>query len=130
MKPAQPKGAYHSRLSEAVWSRLTVMLEMTPRTGGRDVAGGLTAPRKQQHRARRVLARLVDEHAVMDVSYWTVRDYVARRRPVIAAEGGRQLEQAFVPQSHVPGAEGEVDFADLGWTCPGPHEGVPRSSTG
>jgi len=73
----------------------------------------LTAPRKQQHTARRVLARLVDEHGICDVSYWTVRDYVARRRPVIAAEGGRLLEEAFVPQSHAPGAEGEVDFADL-----------------
>lgn len=73
----------------------------------------LTAPRKQQHTARRVLARLVDEHGVRDVSYWTVRDYVGRRRPEIAAEGGRLLELAYVPQSHAPGAEGEVDFADL-----------------
>lgn len=73
----------------------------------------LDAPRKQQHTARRVLARLIDEHGVSDVSYWTVRDYVARRRPVIAAEGGRGLEAAFVPQSHAPGAEAEVDFADL-----------------
>ena len=73
----------------------------------------LTAPRKQQHTARRVLARLVDEHAVADVSYWTVRDYVAKRRPQIAAEASRVLEQVFVPQSHAPGAEGEVDFADL-----------------
>lgn len=75
--------------------------------------GDLTAPRKQQHTARRVLARLVDEHDVTDVSYWTVRDYVARRRPQIQAEAGRVLEQVFVPQSHFPGAEGEVDFADL-----------------
>lgn len=73
----------------------------------------LTAPRKQQHTARRVLARLVDEHGVTDVSYWTVRDYVAKRRPQIAAEAGRVLDQVFVPQSHAPGAEGEVDFADL-----------------
>ena len=73
----------------------------------------LTAPRKQQHTARRVLARLVDEHSVTDVSYWTVRDYVAKRRPQIAAEAGRVLEQVFVPQSHGPGDEGEVDFADL-----------------
>ncbi|MFC3690278.1 IS21 family transposase, partial [Aquipuribacter hungaricus] len=72
----------------------------------------LTAPRKQQHTARRVLARLVEEHDVLDVSYWTVRDYVARRRPEIAVEGGRVVETAFVPQSHAPGAEGEVDFAD------------------
>lgn len=41
----------------------------------------LTAHRKQQHTARRVLGRLVDEHAVDDVSYASVRDYVARRRP-------------------------------------------------
>lgn len=60
----------------------------------------LTAPRKQQHTARRVLARLVDEHAITDVSYWTVRDYVAKRRPEIQTEAGRVLEQAFVPQSH------------------------------
>ena len=73
----------------------------------------LSAPRKQQHTVRRVLARLVDEHGVTDVSYWTVRDYVAKRRPEIAAEAGRVLEQVFVPQSHAPGAEGEVDFADL-----------------
>ena len=73
----------------------------------------LSAPRKQRHTARRVLARLVDEHDVGDVSYWTVRDYVARRRPEINAEAGRMLEQAFVPQSHSLGQEGEVDFADL-----------------
>jgi len=73
----------------------------------------LDAPRKQQHTARRVLARLVSEHGVHEVSYWTVRDYVARRRPEIAAENGRLLDTAFVPQSHAPGAEGEVDFADL-----------------
>jgi hypothetical protein len=34
----------------------------------------LTAPRKQRHTARRVLARLVDDHDVRDVSYSTVRD--------------------------------------------------------
>jgi hypothetical protein len=73
----------------------------------------LTAPRKQQHTARRVLARLVDEHAVTDVSYWTVRDYVARRRIEIAAESGRLMAEVFVPQDHAPGAEAEVDFADL-----------------
>ncbi len=73
----------------------------------------LSAPRKQRHTARRVLARLVDEHGVDDVSYWTVRDYVARRRPEVNAEAGRMLEQVFVPQSHALGQEGEVDFADL-----------------
>ena len=73
----------------------------------------LDAPRKQRHTARRVLARLVDEHQASEVSYSTVRDYVARRRPEIAIEAGRQLAAGFVPQTHAPGAEAEVDFADL-----------------
>jgi hypothetical protein len=72
----------------------------------------LDAPRKQRHTARRVLARLVDEHG-LEVSYSSVRDYVARRRPEILAEAGRAAEQGFVPQTHEPGAEAEVDFADL-----------------
>ncbi|MDT5135723.1 MAG: hypothetical protein QOE41_5034 [Mycobacterium sp.] len=72
----------------------------------------LDAPRKQRHTARRVLARLVDEHQ-LKVSYSSVRDYVARRRPEIAAEAGRATECGFVPQTHLPGAEAEVDFADL-----------------
>ncbi len=73
----------------------------------------LDAPRKQRHTARRVLARLVDEHGVSDVSYSTVRDYVALRRPQIAAAAGRGLETAFVLQTHLPGAEAEVDFGDV-----------------
>jgi transposase len=73
----------------------------------------LDAPRKQRHTARRVLARLVDEHGVSDVSYSTVRDYVALRRPEIAAAAGRGMETAFVLQTHPPGAEAEVDFGDV-----------------
>ena len=73
----------------------------------------LDAPRKQRHTARRVLARLVDEHHVDDISYSTVRDYVARRRPEIAAEAGRPLGAGCVPQTHLPAAEAEVDFHDL-----------------
>lgn len=72
----------------------------------------VTAPRKQRHTVRRILARLVDEHGAQ-VSYSTVRDYVARRRPEIWAEAGKAVDQAYVPQTHEPGAEGEVDFADL-----------------
>lgn len=72
----------------------------------------LDAPRKQRHTARRVHARLVEERSVV-VSYSTVRDYVARRRPEIAAEAGRTVAEVFVPQTHEPGAEAEVDFADL-----------------
>ena len=73
----------------------------------------LTAPRKQRHTVRRVLARLVDEHDAGGLSYSTVRDYVAKRRPEIWAEAGRTTAEGFVPQDHEPGAEGEVDFADL-----------------
>lgn len=73
----------------------------------------LDAPKKQRHTARRVLARLVDEHDVNNVSYSTVRDYVAKRRPEILAEVGKPLEVGCVPQTYEPAAEAEVDFHDL-----------------
>jgi len=73
----------------------------------------LNAPRKQRHTARRVLARLVDEHGADQLSYSTVRDYVARRRSEVLVEAGRMLGEGYVPQTHEPAAEGEVDFADL-----------------
>ncbi|MQA17323.1 MAG: IS21 family transposase, partial [Pseudonocardiaceae bacterium] len=73
----------------------------------------LDAPKKQRHTARRILARLVDEHGAGDLSYSTVRDYVRKRRPEIAAEAGKPLEEGFVPQTHTPAAEAEVDFHDL-----------------
>jgi transposase len=73
----------------------------------------LDAPKKQRHTARRVLARLVDEHGAAGLSYSTVRDYVARRRPQIAADAGKPLETGCVPQTHPPAAEAEVDFHDL-----------------
>ena len=60
----------------------------------------LTAPRKQRHTARRVLARLVDEHELTDLTYSAVRDYVAKRRPEIWAAAGKGLQDAFVPQTH------------------------------
>lgn len=71
------------------------------------------APKKQRHTARRILARLVDEHGAEGLSYSTVRDHVRKRRPQILAEAGKPLELGFVPQTHEPGAEGEVDFHDL-----------------
>jgi transposase len=72
----------------------------------------LTAPRKQRHTARRVFARLADEHGATELSYSTVRNYVRERRAQIDAEAGRH-EDAFVPQLHAPGAEAEVDFGDV-----------------
>jgi transposase len=71
-----------------------------------------TAPRKQRHTARRILARLIDEHGAEELSYSTVRDYVRVRRAQIDVEAGRRVE-VFVPQEHPPGAEAEVDFGEL-----------------
>ena len=72
----------------------------------------LGAPRKQRHTAVRVHARLVGEHG-LDITYSTVRDYVRVARPRIWAAAGRSPDEVFVPQWHEPGAEAEVDFADL-----------------
>ncbi|UKA68402.1 IS21 family transposase [Arthrobacter sp. FW306-05-C] len=71
-----------------------------------------TAPRKQRHTARRILARLVEEHGAQELSYSTVRDYVRVRRAQIDVEAGRRVE-VFVPQEHAPGAEAEVDFGEV-----------------
>lgn len=73
----------------------------------------LTAWRKQQNTARRVLARLVDEHGMTEPTYSAVRDYVAKRRPEVRAAAGKSAEKAFVPQTHEPGAEAEVDFGNV-----------------
>jgi transposase len=67
----------------------------------------LDAPRKQRHTATRIFNRLVDEHNMGDVSYDTVRAYVARRRPEVRAEHGRGAPDVFVPQTHLPGREAE-----------------------
>jgi transposase len=74
----------------------------------------LAAPRKQRHTARRIFQRLVDEHDA-SVSYSYVAKYVHRRRPQIAAEaqGRAGVVDGYVPQTHEPGADAEVDFADL-----------------
>lgn len=73
----------------------------------------LDAPKKQRHTARRVLARLVDEHGAQGLSYSTVRDHVRKRRPQILGEAGRPLELGYVPQTYEPAAQAEVDFHDL-----------------
>ena len=75
--------------------------------------GDLDAPKKQRHTARRIFARLVDEYGAVGLSYSTVRDHVRKRRPQILAEAGRPLELGYVPQTHEPAAEAEVDFHDL-----------------
>ena len=64
--------------------------------------------RKQRHTARRVWQRLVAEHGAA-VSEVTVSRYVARRR----VELGLGKVEVAVPQTHLPGAEAEVDFGEF-----------------
>lgn len=77
------------------------------------VVADLDAPRKQRHSAARVFDRLVGEHHLVDVSYDTVRAYVRKRRPEVRAEHGHGEPDVFVPQTHLPGREGEVDFGEI-----------------
>lgn len=72
----------------------------------------LRAPRKQRHTAKRIFDRLREEHDA-DVSYFMVKEYVAGRREEIRIEAGLGPSRLFVPQTHVPGAEAEVDFGDV-----------------
>ncbi|WP_162291418.1 hypothetical protein [Mycobacteroides stephanolepidis] len=47
------------------------------------------------------------------MSYSRVRAYVSVRRGEILDESGRAPVEVFVPQSHRPGDEAEVDFGDV-----------------
>jgi len=73
----------------------------------------LDAPAKQRHTVRRIFDRLVAEHDMEGVSYSTVCDYVAWRRPQLREEAGRGPAEVFVPQSHQPGQDAEVDFGEV-----------------
>ncbi len=73
----------------------------------------LDAPREQRHTVKRIFDRLVDEHGADEISYRMVRGYVAERRGKIRLQAGRGAVDAFVPQTHKPGAEAEVDFGDV-----------------
>lgn len=73
----------------------------------------LDAPRKQRHTATRMFDRLVAEHQMTGVSYDTVRAYVAKRRPEVRVEHSRGPAQVFIPQTHLPGREAEVDFGEI-----------------
>lgn len=69
------------------------------------------APRKQRHTAKRVRDRLAEEHGVL-ISESQCRAVVARIRAEIAAEVGAPAK-VFVPQTRLPGAEGEVDWGQF-----------------
>jgi transposase len=64
-----------------------------------------TAPRKQRHTGHRIWERLMVEHGCTAAAS-TVRREVAQVRRELAP----LLKQAFVPQTHEPGKEAEVDF--------------------
>jgi transposase len=66
------------------------------------------APRKQRHTARRVWQRLVAEHGAR-LAEVTVSRYVAQRR----RELGLADIEVTIPQTHLPGAEAEVDFGEF-----------------
>ncbi|MEV5879654.1 hypothetical protein AB0L75_36655 [Streptomyces sp. NPDC052101] len=65
----------------------------------------LTAPRKQRHTVKRIYDRLLDEHDAVGISYQTVRAYVTARREEIRLQAGKGVVDAFVPQTHRPGAD-------------------------
>lgn len=69
------------------------------------------APRKQRHTAKRIRDRLAEEHGVL-ISESQCRVVVARLRVEIAAEFGTPTK-VFVPQTRLPGAEGEVDWGQF-----------------
>ena len=69
------------------------------------------APRKQRHTAKRIRDRLAEEHGVL-ISESQCRVVVARLRVEIAAEEGTPVT-VFVPQTRLPGAEGEVDWGQF-----------------
>ncbi len=75
----------------------------------------LSAPRKQRHTVARIRERLRSEHGFNTGAYSTVAAYVARRRAEITAEARQRRRhlEGTVPQHHEPGAEAEVDFADV-----------------
>ena len=72
------------------------------------LAADREVPRKQRHTARRVWQRLVAEHGAT-CSEVTVSRYVAHRR----AELGLDRVEVAVPQTHLAGAEAEVDFGEF-----------------
>jgi transposase len=72
------------------------------------------APRKQRHTARRIWQRLVAEHQAT-CSEVTVSRYVARRR----VDLGLETREVSIPQTHLAGAEAEVDFGEFYSTIAG-----------
>ncbi|WP_373281170.1 hypothetical protein [Nocardia araoensis] len=60
------------------------------------LVANLDAPRKQWRTVRRIFARLIDKHRMVDVSYETVRGYVSKRQPEIRIAAGRGPAEVFI----------------------------------
>lgn len=69
----------------------------------------VTMPKKQRHSARRIFQRLVEEFGA-DVSESSVRRYVAQ---VKARTTMTPIEKVAISQTHLLGAEAEVDFGEF-----------------
>ncbi|WP_220039765.1 hypothetical protein [Nonomuraea aridisoli] len=122
--PQRKHGVGYRTVAAALESAWPKQPKPPPKRGARldryrDVIDGwlrddLDAPRKQRHTAKRIFDRLLDEHdAAGVVSYGMVRDYVATRRREICIEAGREPANTFIPQTHLPGREAEVDFGEV-----------------
>ncbi len=106
MTRSRRRGVYPARLRPAIDEWATVI-------DGWLVADE-DAPRKQRHTARRMWQRPVAEHQAT-LSEVTVSRYVARRR----VELGLETREVSIPQTHLAGAEAEVDFGELYSTIAG-----------
>jgi transposase len=62
------------------------------------------APRKQRHTAHRIFKRLCDDHGYRG-SESTVRKFVGKLKRLVGI-----VKEAFVPQTHQPGRDAEVDW--------------------
>lgn len=79
----------------------------------------LDAPRKQRHTVKRIFDRLVAEHEMEGISYATVVDYVAERRPQVRVEAGRGPAQVFIRQTQQPRPGPRSTSVTCGSTSPG-----------
>jgi transposase len=121
---AEKYGVHRRTVREAIDSPIPPPRRCSPRRtlvldGVRELIDAMlvedrVAPRKQRHTAKRIYERLRAEHDAA-VSYSYVAKYVHRRRAQLAAQAAARVGvvAGFVPQCHPPGAEAEVDFADL-----------------
>ncbi len=73
----------------------------------------LGAPPKQRYTAQRNFDRPAEGHGADDISYSVVRLDVKDRRKEVRRQAGVGPGTMFVPQTHLPGAQAEVDFGDV-----------------